>query len=88
MRTYQLYIGSNNATKQLELGRIKAIVGHNHQGFTVYEATGHWLGTEERTAVVIITDEQAAINATIEQLKQELHQDAIAWQAAPVMHFA
>lgn len=88
MKTFQLYIGANNVTKQCEVDKIESIVGTNHEGFTVYPATGYWLGTKEQSVVVVITDTQAKIDATIQQLKTELEQDAIAWQALPVMHFA
>lgn len=88
MQTFTIYIGSNNATKELELDRINRMLDARHQGYTLYTATGHWLGTEEATAVVIIHDEPAKIYATIDALKTELDQDAIGYQVAPVMQFA
>ena len=69
MQTFNIYVGSNNNTKQLELDHINAIASANHDGFTLYTATGHWLGTEEATAVLIIHDEPAKIKATIERLR-------------------
>lgn len=88
MQTFTIYVGSNNDTKELELDRINRISARNHDGFTLYTATGHWLGTEEATAVLIIHDEPAKIMETIEALKSELHQDAIGYQLAPLMQFA
>lgn len=88
METFTIYIGSNNETKELELDRINAITGDNHDGFTLYTATGHWLGTEEATAILIIHDDPAKVMATIDTLKTELHQDAIGYQRAPLMQFA
>lgn len=88
MQTFTLYIGSNNATGLLELDRINAMLAPRHQGYTIYTATGHWLGTEEDTAVIIIHDEPAKVHATIDALKTELEQDAIGWQQSPVMQFA
>lgn len=87
MQTFTIYVGSNNDTKQLELDRINAIASGNHDGFTLYTATGHWLGTEEATAVLIIHDDPAKIMATINTLKKELHQDAIAFQEVPTLQF-
>ena len=87
-KTYTLYIGSNNTTRQLELDRIKAITGRNHEGFTLFTATGAWLGTEEATAVLIIHDDPARIMETINSLKRELNQDAIGYQIAPTLHLA
>lgn len=88
MKTYQLYIGANNATGVLERDKIETIVSRRHSGFTLYEATGYWMGRSEHSAVVIITDEQTPVNETIQELKRELNQEAVAWQALPLMHFA
>ena len=88
METFTIYIGSNNETKELELDRINAITSGNHKGFTLYTATGHWLGTEEATAVLIVHDDPAIVMATIDTLKRELKQDAIGYQRSPLMQFA
>lgn len=88
MQTFTIYVGSNNDTKELELDRINRMLAPRHQGYTLYTATGHWLGTEEDTAVIIIHDDPAAIHATIDALKTELDQDAIGYQVAPLMQFA
>lgn len=87
-QTYTIYIGSNNETKALELETIKRICNGRHEGFTLYEATGSWLGTEEATAVLIIHDNVNKIIMTISDLKYELEQDAIGYQVAPTMQFA
>lgn len=88
MQTYTVYIGSNNETHELELDKIKKIAGASHDGFTLYTATGQWLGTEEATAILIIHDEPRRVMDTIEILKTELHQDAIGYQVAPTLQFA
>lgn len=88
MQNYTLYVGSNNKTNQLELAKIKRIVSGNHEGFTVYQATGYWLGKPEQTAVISISDDPAKVKATIQQLKTELHQDAIAYQVMPALRFS
>ena len=88
MQTYTIYVGSNNATKQLELDKINKICSDNHDGFTLYTATGHWLGSEEATAVVVIHDDPAKIHETIDKLKTELYQDAIGYQISPTLQFA
>lgn len=86
--TVQIYIGSNNDTNKLETERIAAIVSSNHDGFTIYEALGYWLGKPEATAVVIVSDDKAKIEATISELKIALNQDAIAYQILPGLRFA
>lgn len=86
--TYQLYIGSNNQTKELELAKINHIVGQRHEGFTVYPATGYWHGEQENTALVLIEDDDAKVIETINILKTELLQEAIGYQIVPQMQFA
>lgn len=88
MQTYTIYIGSNNDTGKLELDNIEAIAARRHEGFTLYTATGHWLGTKEPTAVLIIHDDAGKIIRTITDLKLDLDQDSIGWQVAPTMQFA
>jgi hypothetical protein len=88
MQTFTLYIGSNNETKELELDKIKQIISRSHDGFTIYTATGAWLGSEEATAVVLIHDIPEKIMATIAALRIDLHQDAIGYQIAPTLNFA
>ena len=84
--TYRIYIGSNNDTKKLELDKIEEIAGRRHEGFTIYTATGHWLGSKEDTAVLIVFDDELKVNRTITDLKIELDQDAIGYQVdAPLM---
>lgn len=87
METYTVYVGSNNKTKQLELDKIKSICQRNHDGYTIYTATGAWLGSEEATAVIVIHDQAGKIRATLDALKVELHQDAIGYQVAPTLQF-
>jgi hypothetical protein len=88
MQTYTIYVGSNNATKELELDKIRTIAARRHDGLTLYTATGYWLGTPEATAVLIIHDQENEITATIADLKKELNQDAIGYQIAPLLQFA
>lgn len=87
MQTYTIYVGSNNETKQLELDQIRSIASKRHDGFTLYTATGYWLGSQEETAVLVIHDDPIKINMTITDLKLDLDQDAIGYQVAPTMHF-
>lgn len=85
---YNLYIGSNNKTKRLEIAKITKITGAMFQGFTVSRAVGFWQGAKENSAIVAI---ESASPAKIMQLaailKKELKQDAIAIQKTPALKF-
>lgn len=87
-KTVTVYVGSNNDTKELELDRIQEIAARRHQGFTLYTATGYWLGSKEATAVLIIADTWDRITRTLTDLKLELDQDAVGYQEAPTLQFA
>lgn len=88
MKTIELFVGSNNDTKQLELTKIETILARNHEGFTISQAVGYWLGVKETTAVIVISDNLEKILTTIEQLKVELAQDAIAYHEVKALKFA
>lgn len=86
--TYQLYIGSNNVSKRLELAKIERVLAVQHSGFTILPATGYWQGTKERSVTVIIEGLQATILDTISRLKSELAQEAIGYQVVSDIKFA
>lgn len=85
--TVNIYIGSNNTTKKLELAKIENILSRRHEGFTMIPCTGSWLGIKEKSLQVLLDDEQQRISDTLDTLKIELKQDAIAWQEVTPLHF-
>lgn len=79
--TIKAYIGSNNETKELEIDKILSTVNKNHQGFTLdYPVTGYWKGEAEDTAVLHLSDENQKVIDTLNELKEVLDQEAIAYQ--------
>lgn len=86
--TYQLYIGANNQTHKLEMGKIERILNRNHEGYTLYKATGYWHGEREASAVAVISDKKQSVMLTIFELKRELKQEAIGYQESPALRFA
>ena len=94
MKTYQLYIGSNNQTGELEKERITEIASLFVEGFTLSEAVGFWAGSREKTAILTISlglksseAEEALVLALAKELKEDLRQDAIAMQVLPPFKF-
>lgn len=85
--TYQLFIGSNNKTHQLELEKINKILSKYHAGYTLFKAKGCWQGKSEQTAVVYITCEYTQAVTTAKLLRQALNQEAIGLIEAPEMRF-
>lgn len=78
MNTYNLYIGSNNDTHELELNTIEKITGSLFQGFSLSQTTGYWNGKKEQTAIVTIaTDESALVTRLATILKEILKQEAV-----------
>ena len=79
--TIKAYIGSNNITKELEVGKIITILDKNHEGFTLdYPVVGYWRGEAEETAILYLGDTEDKVLATLEELKTSLGQEAIAYQ--------
>lgn len=87
MKTFNIYIGSNNRTGVCEFKKIENIFSANHEGFTIYHANGYWHGVKESSAVVVVSDNEARVKSTIAILKRKLNQEAIAYQVAPALRF-
>lgn len=85
--TLELFIGSNNTTHKVEVDKLKKLLNEYHQGWTMQNALGSWLGTEEQSVIVTISDDKDAIMSTIKTLKQELQQDAIAYREVTPLEF-
>lgn len=85
--TFQLFIGSNNNTHKLEIEKIERIMSSHFDGFTISQGTGYWQGSREHTAIVEISTDNDIL-PLIDELKQTLHQDAIAYRVLPALIFA
>lgn len=85
--TYQLYIGSNNRTGEVEQSIVEAILAVYYDGFTILPSVGYWLGKKEQSIVVTVVSDANTFNTVLAELKEELHQDAIAWQQVPALQF-
>lgn len=84
----QLFIGSNNKTKRLEIDKIEQVVNKRHEAFTLHKAVGYWQGEKEHSAVVTIEGDSETILETIKDLKASLRQDAIGYTELPELKLA
>jgi hypothetical protein len=79
--TIKAFIGSNNNTKELEVDKIISTVNANHEAFTLdYPVIGYWRSEAEQTAVLYLSDEHSKVMNTLNELKEVLDQEAIAYQ--------
>lgn len=79
--TIKAFIGSNNETKELEVDKIISTVNANHEAFTLdYPVIGYWKSEAEQTAVLYLSDERSKVMNTLNELKEVLDQEAIAYQ--------
>lgn len=79
--TIKAFIGSDNQTKQLNIDTIVSIVNAKHEAFTLqYPVIGYWRGESEQTAVLYLSDERQKVMNTLNELKEVLNQEAIAYQ--------
>ena len=82
MIKYNLFVGSNNSTKELESEKIIKIVSEYYKGFSCYEILGYWEGKSEKALKIEIAVEDTDINklavtSLTKELKMELEQDSI-----------
>lgn len=87
MTTIKLFIGSDNTTHKVNVAQVKEILNRYHQGWTMQNAIGSWLGTEEESVTVLITDPVLKVIQTMKVLNTELEQDAIGYQVEPELTF-
>ena len=79
--TIKAFIGSNNETKELEIDKIASTLSKNHEAFTLqYPVFGYWKGETEQTAILYLSDERSKVMNTLNELKEVLDQEAIAYQ--------
>lgn len=88
MKTYRLYIGSNNTTHKLESAKIDAILSQFFTGYTMYHAKGVWRGARENTAIIEANAPKTLVMRAIARLKHDLKQEAIGYQVMPALSFA
>lgn len=87
MKTYNLYIGANNTTGELELDKIRDILDRNFSGYTIVHSVGAWEGQREPSVIVTLASSIDELMNTIRNLKDELAQDAIGIQEVNVLRF-
>ena len=74
MKYTKIYIGSNDDTRTLEIGKIKKVLSVL-KGYTITFSSGYWNNIEEEVAIIeIYGDYNLGI---IPQLKQTLTQKSI-----------
>ena len=86
-KTYQLYIGANNITGDVETPLIERVLAVYYDGFTLQPSVGFWLGKKEQSVIVTVTSDVNTLNTVLSELKEVLHQDAIAWHEIANLQF-
>jgi hypothetical protein len=88
MATFELFVGSNNETHQVERDRLEAILSAHVDGYTVTDCHGMWRGQREDSASVLLTIPRGELPGLLAELRQSLAQDAIAYRKVPALKFA
>lgn len=85
---FQLYVGSDNETGQIDRAAIERAAGQKFPGFTLIDALGYWQGKSEKSLIVQIeTLDRKAVIALALELKKDLRQEAIGLQELPSLSF-
>jgi hypothetical protein len=78
MRTFNITIGSNNATGKVEKHKAIAVVAYEFDGFTYTETSGYWRGKCEPSAVfTIATDKTEIVFEVAARLREVLDQESV-----------
>ena len=79
MKKAYYYIGSNNETHTLEMGKIEKTIAQHFAGFTAFEVVGYWKGSKERTLKVeVITEKRDSELVKIgRELREKLQQESV-----------
>lgn len=87
---YRFYIGSNNATGELETVKAIKLISKYFQGFTAYNALGYWEGKPENSLIVEVADKEERremMQLLAKKLCQELQQQAVGLAEVGNMEF-
>ncbi|HEX6685529.1 MAG TPA: hypothetical protein VF062_22330 [Candidatus Limnocylindrales bacterium] len=81
--TAEVFVGSDNATGRVDRDTLYAALDARYPdtGWTVTDAVGSWHGQREESVRVVLTDESvAALTGFLSELRDTLHQEAIAYR--------
>ena len=90
MKTLQLYIGSNNDTKNVELDKIRELLtASGFDGWTEIPSYGMWKGTEEYSVIieVLVDETKLAYMTLLVDLRRGLKQEAIGYRLIEPLQF-
>jgi hypothetical protein len=87
MKTFRIFIGSNNVTGTVELDIIESKLNQQFNGYTIEECAGYWLGKRENSVIITLSAEESKVLEAIADLKQALKQDAIGYQVTTKLNF-
>ena len=86
-RTYELFIGGNNTTHEVELTKIENILNKYFEGYTIRDAVGYWQGAREGSISVTLMTSPIQLIKLLDELKFELAQDRIAYHTVAQLLF-
>lgn len=86
--TFNLYIGSDNKTGELNREAIENTLNGFYEGWTIVEARGSWHGISEDSVIITVVSTENDINTIISILKNKLNQESIAYQRMSNLIFA
>jgi hypothetical protein len=88
MKTYELFIGANNDTKEVEIDKITKILDNYFtDGYTVKDCLGRWNGENEKSVSVTIMADASTLRIVLRELVTELKQEAVAFHTVAQLQF-
>lgn len=79
MQKYQLYVGANNTTKEVEKKKLVEVLSPVFTGFTWQEVQGFWAGEPENSVIVTLYSDESSdkVRELARNICRELDQQAV-----------
>ena len=85
--TAEVFVGSDNVTGHVDRAALYAALDARYESWTVSDAVGSWQGQREESVRVVLTDASVpALRDFLAQLRDTLHQEAIAFRVISDLH--
>jgi hypothetical protein len=85
--TVEMFIGSDNVTGHVDTDTLYRVLDARREGYTVTSAVGAWRGQREESVRVVLAAESDAVDATLIELRDALHQEAVAYRQISDLRF-
>lgn len=85
--TVEIFVAADNTTHRVDRDAVMAILDARHAGWTLSDAIGSWQGQREESVRIIVSADRADVHKTLVELRDTLHQEAVAYREISALRF-